>query len=371
MSFYIRKYIKIGPFRFNLSKSGVGVSAGVKGLRLGTGPRGNYVHLGRYGLYYRATLPPSSAPPIISRPKSVPEPGIPPGSPRPEIPPGTHEPLQEIESADVSQMVDSSSTELLKELNHKRGKIRLWPAVATVTIVVPILGSFAGLQVWVIAALFAVGAIGVYCAYQRDLLAKTSVIFYDFDPEMEKAYADLHQSGEQLASCAKAWHIEAQGQVRDRKYHAGASSLIRRKSTSVKKSEPPYVKTNIETIAIGLGRRVLHFFPDRILIYDTNGVGAVSYSDLQINTKQSRFVEDEGVPGDAKLVDYTWRYVNKKGGPDRRFKNNSQIPICLYDEISLTSSSGLNEIIQLSRIDIGEGFKKAVQALCDKLPANN
>ena len=37
---------------------------------------------------------PSSAPPLISRPKSIPE---------PEIPPGTHEPLQEIESANVSQ----------------------------------------------------------------------------------------------------------------------------------------------------------------------------------------------------------------------------------------------------------------------------
>ena len=36
-----------GPFRFNLSKSGLGVSAGVPGFRVGTGPRGNYVHMGR------------------------------------------------------------------------------------------------------------------------------------------------------------------------------------------------------------------------------------------------------------------------------------------------------------------------------------
>ena len=362
MGFYIRKYIKVGPFRFNLSKSGVGVSAGVKGLRLGTGPRGNYVHLGRYGLYYRATLSPSSDSTPISRPKSIPEPEI----PQPEIPPGTHEPLQEIESANVSQMVDSSSAELLKELNHKRGKMRLWPVVGIATIIVPLLGLRAGMPTWSLAALLAVGAIGVYFAYQRDLLAKTAVIFYDFDPEMEKAYANLHQSGEQLASCAKVWHIEAQGQVRDRKYHAGASSLVRRKATFIKKTEPPYLKTNVETIAIGLGKRVLHLFPDRILIYDPNGVGAVNYSDLQINVKQSRFIEGEGVPGDAKVVDYTWRYVNKKGGPDRRFKNNSQIPICLYEEISLISQSGLNELIQLSRLNVGEGFTKAIQAICVK-----
>ncbi|MFQ2071491.1 DUF4236 domain-containing protein [Aeromonas veronii] len=56
MGLYLRKSVSVGPFRFNLSKSGVGVSAGVKGLRIGTGPRGNYVHIGMGGLYYRKSL---------------------------------------------------------------------------------------------------------------------------------------------------------------------------------------------------------------------------------------------------------------------------------------------------------------------------
>ncbi len=51
MGFYIRKSISAGPFRFNLSGSGIGLSVGVKGFRLGTGPRGNYIHMGRGGLY--------------------------------------------------------------------------------------------------------------------------------------------------------------------------------------------------------------------------------------------------------------------------------------------------------------------------------
>jgi hypothetical protein len=39
VGFYVRKSVKAGPFRFNLSKSGIGVSAGVPGFRVGTGPR--------------------------------------------------------------------------------------------------------------------------------------------------------------------------------------------------------------------------------------------------------------------------------------------------------------------------------------------
>jgi Protein of unknown function (DUF4236) len=53
MGYYIRKSKKVGPFRLNLSKSGIGASVGVRGFRVGTGPRGNYVHAGRNGLYYR------------------------------------------------------------------------------------------------------------------------------------------------------------------------------------------------------------------------------------------------------------------------------------------------------------------------------
>ena len=56
MGFYIRKSFRAGPVRLNLSKSGLGLSAGVKGFRVGSGPRGNYVHAGRGGLYYRKNL---------------------------------------------------------------------------------------------------------------------------------------------------------------------------------------------------------------------------------------------------------------------------------------------------------------------------
>jgi hypothetical protein len=56
MGFYVRKSFRAGPIRLNLSKSGFGASIGVKGLRIGSGPRGSYIHAGRGGLYYRQKL---------------------------------------------------------------------------------------------------------------------------------------------------------------------------------------------------------------------------------------------------------------------------------------------------------------------------
>jgi hypothetical protein len=99
MGFYIRKAIGFGPVRFNLSKSGLGVSVGVKGARIGTGPSGAYIHMGRHGLYYRQRLDGehSSNVPPATQPSAT--------SPGPTTYP------------DVSELVDSSSKEVLSQLN--------------------------------------------------------------------------------------------------------------------------------------------------------------------------------------------------------------------------------------------------------------
>lgn len=57
MGFYLRKSLKLGPIRLNLSKSGLGISGGVTGARIGINSRGQaYTHAGRFGIYHRQSL---------------------------------------------------------------------------------------------------------------------------------------------------------------------------------------------------------------------------------------------------------------------------------------------------------------------------
>lgn len=70
MGWYLRKSFAFGPLRLNLSKSGIGASAGVKGLRVSTGPKGKQLNAGREGLYYRTSLNSPRHPPE-SEPKSA------------------------------------------------------------------------------------------------------------------------------------------------------------------------------------------------------------------------------------------------------------------------------------------------------------
>jgi hypothetical protein len=59
MAWFLRKSLRLGPLRLNLSKRGLGASVGVTGARLGVDATGKpYAAGGRYGFYFRKRLGP-------------------------------------------------------------------------------------------------------------------------------------------------------------------------------------------------------------------------------------------------------------------------------------------------------------------------
>jgi hypothetical protein len=148
-----------------------------------------------------------------------------------------------------------------------------------------------------------------------DELQKTTVVLYDLEPEVETAYERLHEAFGVLRSFLRIWHIAARPEVLERKYHAGASGVVKRQRVNVTNGSPPFVKANIEVPLVPVGRQVLAFMPDRLLVFNSAAVGAIRYTDLSLDVTESQFVEEEAVHADATVVWNTWRYVNKKGVP--------------------------------------------------------
>ena len=56
--------------------------------------------------------------------------------------------------------------------------------------------------------------------------------------------------------------------------------------------------------------------------------------------------EEEPVPSDTQVVGQTCAKVKKDGSPDRRFRDNYQIPVVLYGALTFSSPSGLQEEYQ-------------------------
>jgi len=252
MPFYFRKSVSAGPFRFNFSSGGVGVSVGVRGLRVGTGPLGHYIHAGRNGFYYRASLGRASA-----RPRARLQPENP--APLPNQTPGVD--LVEIESANVLALQDGTFADLLRELNEKARQARLSVVVPTV---IGIIGF---------GAVFVVGPQGAWLATLAlpgwllgrwlDSYKRTSVLFYDLEAEQQGRYSRLTDAFDHLMACSGKWHVQARGAINDmmmRKRNAGATSLVDRKDTGLTYALPAIVKSNVTPPSLQAGRQTLYFF---------------------------------------------------------------------------------------------------------------
>ena len=346
MGLYLRRSVRVGPLRFNLSGSGIGVSCGIPGFRIGTGPRGNYIHAGRGGIYYRKTFGAGSQPSSeVIQPSQLPD-------YQPALVDATIGELQPVDTGTSAAMQDSSSQSLLDELNQKHQRLRLWPMVLLSGIAALGVAKLLGLPDFAIGLVACIATVGVIFTAYRDTLRKTTVLMYDLDDNWLGAFANLDAAFDQASATQCVWHLKAKADVLDRKYHAGASSVLDAEKTRLFKSAPPGLKTNILPLAAPLDRKTLYFFPDRILILDAVGFGAVSYQNLHLNLETSGFVTGEvAAPSDAHILSYTWRYVNKRGGgPDRRFNNNPQLPVIETGDLALSCDSGFSGILKFSNV---------------------
>ncbi len=368
MGFHIRSSVQAGPFRFNLSKGGVGLSVGVRGLRVGAGPKGHYIRAGLGGIRYQRSVPHSGgtrAAPATQAPR--------PASMRvagaPEVV------MRAVESADASNMRDSGFPELLADLNRKHRQARMatmLPSAAAMAGVAACLllsnrPSWPAIQGVVIGVALLMAAIAWVIGRWLDSYRRVTVMAYDLDEPATRAYEAMAVAFASMAASGRKFRVDAGGKVDDLttwKRNAGAAHLLKTEAIALDHRLPALIRCNVMPPAIRTGGRTLHFLPDVLLIFDQSGFGAVGYADLLVRSQPSRWIEEGIVPTDAQVVGQTWQHPNKGGGPDKRFRQNRQLPICLHEVLHLASRSGMNELMQFSR----PGSARSFEATLARLP---
>ncbi len=171
---------------------------------------------------------------------------------------------------------------------------------------------------------------------------------YEIDSESQKIINERLNPLLELSKSQKVYRVIQSSKVINKKYEAGANETITSKKCSITTNISFPFKANIPAPTFKTGKEKIIFLPDKLLIIKGTKIGLVNYTDIEVNSTTTRFIEQQRVPKDTTVVGYTWKYVNKSGGPDRRFNNNPQYPICKYGELSLKSDSGLNTVIGYS-----------------------
>ncbi len=120
-----RRSSSFGPFRLNVSKSGVGISAGVPGARLSVGPRGTYVNVGAGGFRYSHRL---AGPGVENRVSPSARPGLPSAG---QVSPPEHC----VEAIAPAQLIDTSSDALLEEIRRKQQILGVLPVAIGASVI--------------------------------------------------------------------------------------------------------------------------------------------------------------------------------------------------------------------------------------------
>jgi len=344
MAWYLRKSVSVGPIRFNLSKSGVGASVGVTGFRIGMRPDGSsYVHAGRHGLYMREELGGRQgvSQAVTSQPVEPPQ-------------------IQKFDTVSTRDLTSPERKELIDRLNKSYKDFRLDYFVVVVAAIAFGAAWFNESQLGMAIS----GGVGVVLGIAASVFEsrrRTVKLFYDFEANDTSSFSKLVQAVNHLAACKRLWaYVDSRDltSAHESKINAGASSLVNREAAEVGTGTPPWVETNVTIPTLKARGVTAYFMPDCILVYDSLGVGCVEHASLSFSTSAERFIEDGPVPSDSDVVDTTWKYANKRGGPDRRFKDNKEIPICLYGNLDLSTSAGLLCHLQTSKNDAPQSFSK-------------
>jgi hypothetical protein len=267
-----------------------------------------------------------------------------------------------IQSAAAEQVGALSTSELAPVLNAIYRRSRVFPFVLVGFGVLLLFSLNTSNQTLV--GMFAVGALALsFGAKQLDHYRRSVAVEYTPSGVAAEAVGALERSFASLSGSASVWSVQAEGATSDWKRHAGATRLNTRKRTYPQLHRPDCIRGSVSFPCVSFGRQELYFLPDAALFIDRQSVAALHYRDVTVSQRAVSFIEEEGTPSDTTVVGQTWRFVNKNGGPDRRFNGNRQLPICLYSEVDFRSQGGLNGRLHLSQSDAGETLAKVVAAL--------
>lgn len=191
---------------------------------------------------------------------------------------------------------------------------------------------------------------------------KIAITFESSDAS-QRAYAAMVRAFDILKSSVKKWDITA-----DKATDQFAERTLATRSVNRIPVTFDFSSTDLIQFT-GRAMRFENINGDDILLYP--GVAVIPRADgafalidlreLQISAEHRGFHEEDGVPSDASIAGHTWAKTNKNGSPDRRFKDNYQIPICIYGNITFQSQTGVTEEYMVSNADAAQAFAEAVK----------
>lgn len=358
-----RKRVKVFPgFYLNFSNSGVSSTLGVRGASINFSKKGTYLNTGipGTGLHNRQKIGSEKDSSLSDGSQNIPPADNTINEPQVLV--------GEIKSAETDKLTSASLVELketleevykdriefAQEIEQARKEIksaRTTRTIACIFLIGLLIKSFRN-------------RIIEKEEYLADLenQFKNSFVNIDvhFDKSFEEKYNSLLNSYKTLLTSEIIWDITSAVQQDMKAARSAASTVVTRTPVKFKFDNIDIIKSTYSAFHFeNKNGGDLYIYPAFVIVTTNRKEFAlIGIKDFELAFSQQRFIEEEKIPSDTKVIDKTWAKVNKNGTPDKRFVGNYEIPIVSYGKLEIKSSSGLNESYSFSSFEKSEEFAK-------------
>ena len=175
------------------------------------------------------------------------------------------------------------------------------------------------------------------------LAEDTVPVFYDVSGSTNEAYVALVRCAEKLGRRGGCYMDHAERFIygnESLKGNAGTQSLIDRRLMNVGTAFSAHLHLAFAPVSFTTTHGSVHFLPDEMLVAHADGnCWFVPYFEISLHLQQKTHC-GVPVPNWCQPVGYTWQFMNKDGGPDRRYNHNPQIAHYPVWELDFTFPGG-------------------------------
>ncbi|MCI9095184.1 MAG: DUF4236 domain-containing protein [Lachnospiraceae bacterium] len=333
MGIRFRKSIKLGGgFRINISSSGIGYSWGIPGYRIthtASGKTRTTTYIPGTGISH-VTEKPCNSTKKTTQKDSFQTVNI-----------------SDVKSGDISNLQPAEFKDLIDKIQFTltASKVSTWMCLCLLLCASPVF--------------LIIGILGVIIKVL--LYFKWPVqLEYSFDesPTSQNAFKRIN-TWQILKESKQIWYVDRVGNTTSSRNSGGATGAYNRIPAGMNFSLPFYIRSNIQLPVIRLekAKETLIILPDSILLIRKGKVGAVKYQDLSIDIYAIGEICHEAPAKDTKFSKNVWLYTNNDGSPDKRRKDNRQLPVYEIGRIDISSPNGLDVRLAISNTEVLQRFQ--------------
>lgn len=196
----------------------------------------------------------------------------------------------------------------------------------------------------------------------KALAASCIAIQFAYDEKTLASHRALEEAHSYLARSERIWDITSALEVDRVRDRSSASTAYARTPVSLTTtSDSPIVGAQKCLRFQNANGPDLDIFAGFLLMRDgrASEYALIDLRELQLEVKESNFIENDLPPIDAEKIGEAWEKSNLDGSPDRRFKENRRIPVMRYGSLSFSTASGVSELYLTSNCDAAFRFAEA------------